>query len=280
MKTFSVIGAGRVGTALWRTLSSTGRFEADLLVDRSAKEKLSGAVEPDSVSEVASDIVLITTQDDAIEDASKWLSAVISGPAVVLHTSGSRSSEVLGDLRARECSVGSMHPLLSIAGGDTQEIARGAYYCIEGDASAVAAATELVKALGGRSVTVATPAKPLYHAAAVLACGHVVALFELALRSMSAAGIERETAYSMLEPLVRGTVDGIFERGTEAALTGPFARADRSTIRLNLDAINEHISPEIAEIYRLLGGVSLELAAENGVDVRPAIKELSKPNSQ
>lgn len=280
MKTFSVIGAGRVGSALWRTLSRTGQFDADLLVDRSAKEKLSGAVEPDSVNEVPSDIVLITTQDDAIEDATKWLSALISGPAVVLHTSGSRSSEVLGDLRERGCSVGSLHPLLSISGGDTQEIVRGAYFCVEGDASAVAAAAELVEALGGRAVNVETSAKPLYHAAAVMACGHIVALFDLALRSMNAAGIERETAYSMLEPLVRGTVDSIFEQGTEAALTGPFARADRSTIRLNLDAINGYISPETAEIYRLLGGVSLELAAAKGVDVGPAIEELSRPNSQ
>jgi predicted short-subunit dehydrogenase-like oxidoreductase (DUF2520 family) len=61
------------------------------------------------------------------------------------------------------------------------EVFRDVYFCVEGDARAVRIARMLVAQLGGRSFTVTSESKPLYHASAVRASGHVVALFDLAV---------------------------------------------------------------------------------------------------
>jgi predicted short-subunit dehydrogenase-like oxidoreductase (DUF2520 family) len=66
-----------------------------------------------------------------------------------------------------------------------------------------------------------------------------------------------------MEPLVRETVDNVFKLGTTQSLTGPIARGDQAVVARQLDALAAW-NPRIAEIYRQLGAVAVELARAQG----------------
>ncbi|MFZ0751494.1 MAG: DUF2520 domain-containing protein, partial [Pyrinomonadaceae bacterium] len=126
---------------------------------------------------VRSDLLLISTPDDALKAVAARLAETIrraggdGGKAqrFALHTSGAVSSEVLAPLRALGFSVGSLHPLVSVAdAAGAQDHFRGAHFCVEGDRAAARVARSLVKELGGHPFTISSEAKPLYHAAATV----------------------------------------------------------------------------------------------------------------
>jgi len=221
----------------------------------------------------AAGLLFVTTPDDVIEETAGRLAAE---PAlrsrVVLHASGALSSEVLAPLRARGLGVGSMHPLASVslpAAG--AESLRRAFYCVEGDARAVRAARRVVRDLGGGTFTINPGDKALYHAAAVLAAGHVVALFDVALDTLGRCGLTERRARQVLLPLLRSVADNLARHAPARALTGSFSRADVETVRKHLRALAELEDSDAPAVYRLLGAHSLGLAESAGAD--PALAE-------
>jgi predicted short-subunit dehydrogenase-like oxidoreductase (DUF2520 family) len=216
--------------------------------------------------EIASDVVLITTQDNEIATAASQIVQKIRPGTVVLHTSGALSSSVLEVLRQTQSALGSLHPLVSVSSPELgPERFRGAFFCVEGDPKAVEVGQQIAADLGGRPFSVATEFKTLYHASAVTACGHLVALFDAAVEMMTRCGLDESESKQILLPLVKSTVNNLGLQSTAEALTGTFARADIETFTRHLTALNQYGSDELLEIYLLLGERSLELAAKQGV---------------
>ncbi len=253
MQRVSIIGPGRVGRAIALALPKDKYTVVELL---GRGQKPAERV----------DIVFITTPDSEIMAAAGTLSGNVKGGSTVVHTSGSQPSSILNVLRDDGCSIGSIHPLVSISSPELgPERFRGAFFCVEGDADAVEVGREVVADLGGRSFTIDTQAKTLYHASAVTACGHLVALFDAAIEMMTKCGLSYAESKEILLPLLASTVRNLETQDTAAALTGTFARADTGTFTRHLTALNEYASDELLEIYLLLGERSLELAARQGV---------------
>jgi predicted short-subunit dehydrogenase-like oxidoreductase (DUF2520 family) len=117
--------------------------------------------------------------------------------------------------------------------------------------------------MGGRPFRIATEAKPLYHAAAVMACNYVVALEDVAVEMAAEAGLPRERALEALLPLVRGTVENLAQVGLPDALTGPIARGDVETVQRHLEALGP-LGPAPNQIYRVLGRAALRVARARG----------------
>jgi len=284
--TVAIVGAGRLGSALALALDSCG-YQVAALVSRSrsrarrAARRLTNSHPPAlSAAELdrlpAADLLIIATPDDQIEATAARLAASLDGdrfsrprtPRVALHASGALSSDHLSPLRARGYAVGSLHPLVSVSDPKTAlGNLRSAFYCVEGDAAATRLARRIVRSLGGRSFSVRARDKALYHASAVLAAGHVVALFDLATESLAACGLNRTRARRILLPLARSAVTNLAASQTNAdALTGPFARADAETVRRNLSAFDRACLRGVKAVYELLGLASLDLAARSGAD--------------
>jgi predicted short-subunit dehydrogenase-like oxidoreductase (DUF2520 family) len=168
-----------------------------------------------------------------------------------------------------------MHPLISVS--DPVRGARSlseAHFCIEGQPRAVRLARSLVRALGGRSFSIKTKDKALYHAAAVMSAGHVVALFDMATKLLESCGLTQSRARAALLPLVRSTLENLNRHAPARALTGTFARADLSTVNKHLVALQTSNSRAALEAYALLGLRSIELARENGADAS-TLKKIS-----
>jgi predicted short-subunit dehydrogenase-like oxidoreductase (DUF2520 family) len=288
----SIVGAGRLGTALALSLVGRGyRVEAVVARRLSHARRAAGLISEDtqalSVTRLdllpVSDLILITTPDDVIEVASICLASSIINTGrkgqrrtVALHCSGALSSDILSRLRDANFSVGSMHPLVSISDPlQGAERLRGAYYCVEGDPAAVRLARKIVRDLEGESFSINRKDKALYHAAAVMASGHMVSLFDIALEMLARCGLTEKRAQAVLLPLVRSTLENLTARDPSHALTGTFARADTATMRRHLDALRSGDMADALAAYRLLGRRSLRLAEKIGVDAE-ALKEIRR----
>lgn len=213
MKT-AVIGAGRAGGALAAALTSVG-WSVDLLG------------RGDDVSGVADEFeaVVIATPDAAISDVAD---SIQPGAAVVLHMSGATGLDVL----AGHARVGSVHPLVALPSAAIgARRLPGAWFAVAGDPAAAA----IVEALGGRGVVVADQNRAAYHAAACVASNHVVALLAQAERIAASADVPLEAYLD----LVRATVDNVAAVGPVAALTGPAARGDDTTLDAHRSALDE-----------------------------------------
>lgn len=271
----SIIGIGRLGGALAIALDKKD-FTIENLVARNweAANKIAESLaskpkilSAESFSEISSDVIFICTQDSKIESVAESLAKNLPNKSVVFHTSGSLSSEVLRNLKNVGCRIGSIHPLVSIS--DSQlgaERFAGAYFCVEGDSEAVETARGIVENLGGNSFSIATEYKTLYHASAVTACGHLVALVDAAIEMLTRCGVAETDAQRILLPLIKSTVENLKTQTAAEALTGTFARADVATLGKHLKTLGENVSVEALEIYLLLGARSLNLAETRGAN--------------
>jgi predicted short-subunit dehydrogenase-like oxidoreductase (DUF2520 family) len=281
------VGPGRLGGALVLALSAAG-FKIDTLVYRSRRgvtalaEQLYPpplAVQIDELKEIDSPIVIIAVQDEVIPETVRALESSIVSSSTVLHTSGSLSSNILSSLREKGCAVASLHPLASVSGwNEGQHRFRGAYFCLEGDRKAVKIGRELVNKIGGHSIIIDPAGKALYHAAALTAAGHVTALFDIAIGFMVKAGVGRQTARKMLQPLLAGVAQNLSLEDTAVALTGTYARGDIGTMYRHLEALSSNASEEELMTYLQLALRSIDLAEKAGTDplkltkMREAIK--------
>jgi len=277
----SIIGAGRLGTALAVTLAANG-YEIKSLVARRAASARRAAIltrktatvlhdKPSSFSATQirhlpkADLFLISVPDDQIAEVAAELCKLrLDRKPIALHTSGALSSEVLFPLSAQGWSTGSVHPLISIP--DARASVRGAFWSVEGDRRAVRLAKMMVRDLDGTSFSISSADKPLYHAAAVMTSGSVTALFDVALEMLVASGLTRKTARRVLQPLLVSTVQNLETKDTAEALTGTFSRGDVETVKRHLAALKQHKLVDALDLYCRLGKRSLKIAKkETGI---------------
>jgi predicted short-subunit dehydrogenase-like oxidoreductase (DUF2520 family) len=267
----SIIGTGRLGTTLAVALFHRG-YSIRSLVARTAQSARKAASLLDAEVQalaakqlrtlICADLFLITVPDDQIAGVARELGEINADRKVTaLHTSGALSSDVLAPLRDKGWHTGSIHPLISVSGTqDGDASLRGAFWSVEGDRSALRLGKEIVRELGGKSFSIRSEDKPLYHAAAVMVSGNVVALFDVALEMLGECGLDRQTARAILLPLIASTVRSLETKTPEASLTGTFSRGDVETVKRHLGVLK---NKEVQELYRILGRRSLEIAGLN-----------------
>jgi predicted short-subunit dehydrogenase-like oxidoreductase (DUF2520 family) len=292
----AIIGPGRLGFALAVALRKSG-YPILAFVSRRAEharkaarlfnetEKLTRPLGVDQLAQLPqTDLIIIATPDDAIEETARRLAAcerLASGPSskagrTVLHTSGALSSEVLAPLEQAGFHTGSLHPLVSVSKPAAGAKAlHGAFFCLEGDKAALKLAGKIVSDLGGTSFSIRPENKALYHAAAVMASGHVVALFDLATQMLAACGLNQSTARRILLPLVQSAIANLKVSDTAMALTGTFSRGDVATVQRHLKALSQKDLAAALAVYKLLGLRSVELAQKNGIDSK-VLKQIQK----
>ncbi len=276
MRRVSIIGVGRIGGALAIALSKKD-FEVENLITRTPDKAgiISKEINPNAnicdlsaIEEFSSDVIFIATQDAEIENVVNQLKKKsLLNQTYIFHTSGSLSSEVLQNLKSENRFIGSIHPLVSVSDPvNGEKRFRDAYFCVEGDKKAVDVAEEIVRDLGGKPFSVETKFKSLYHASAVTACGHLVALIDVSLEMLERCGLESKESKKILMPLINSTIENLEDQETFEALTGTFARADVETLEKHIETIGENLSREILEVYLNLGERSLKLAKMQGAD--------------
>jgi predicted short-subunit dehydrogenase-like oxidoreductase (DUF2520 family) len=213
------------------------------------------------VASTGSDLLLVAVADPALDAVAADL-ATRPQARVALHTSGSRTAEVLAPLRRAGSAVGSLHPLKAFPRVlFDPEAARGVTFAVDGDAAAQALAGRLATAWNATAAEVPAAQRDLYHFGATLAAGGVVTLLAAAGDLAARLGLPSQVADGYRE-LARGA---LAEAGSEPAsgITGPVARGDRDTVLRQLAALAETV-PELAPLARELALATLRLMPAAG----------------
>ena len=190
------------------------------------------------------DLVLIATPDAQVAAVAAAIEP--TDTAAVAHLAGSLGLDAV----APHPRPAALHPLVALPDAETgaRRLLAGGWFAVAGDPLVM----QVVDDLGGRALQVADADRAAYHAAAVVASNHLVALLGQAERIAATAGVP----FDALMSLVRATVDNVDELGPAAALTGPAARGDTDTIRRHLEAI----APAERPAYEALAQAARRLA--------------------
>lgn len=256
------IGAGKVGISLGKYFSIhhatvTGFYSRS---QASAKE---AAIftntkfyshQSDLLSD--SDVLFLTVTDGAI--ASVWDSIrqyPLAGKRIC-HCSGSLSSGIFSDIQTHGAYGYSIHPLYAISSKtESYKDLAHALFTIEGDSTHLEEMRLFLEQLGNPVQVISTDAKALYHAAAVFASNHMVAIAQIAVTLLEQCGFSTEHALQAIAPLATGNLSHILTDGPTASLTGPVERNDLTTIKRHLDVL----PPEYRAAYKELTKVLVEI---------------------
>mgnify|MGYP002134145349 CR=1 FL=1 len=269
MKTFNVIGCGRVGQTLAALLHQHGQVQLQDLYSRSFTSaeqaaQFVGAGKP--VAELAhmrtAEVWLLSVPDAQVGTAAQALAEAqgtkLAG-AIVCHNSGFLSAAVLQPLQALGCHVASAHPVLNFASPHTGVRQFAGTPCgLEGDAPALAWLHRALSAIGGRCFDIASADKPLYHAAAVFSSNFTVVLQGIAQDAWRSAGVPPELIRPLTEALLTSTVDNVLAMGPAQALTGPAARGDTAVVQAQREVVQGWHAPA-GEVYAILSDLAAAL---------------------
>jgi predicted short-subunit dehydrogenase-like oxidoreductase (DUF2520 family) len=211
-----IIGPGRAGGALGRALHSAGW---EVLPARERADDVRAAA-------AGTDLLVIATPDAVVAEVADQVQPVDA--TCVAHLSGVLGLPPLAAHHRRAV----LHPLVALpdaARGAAR--LRGAWFGLSQVGDPLAEA--VVGALDGRTVRIAEQDWARYHAAAVMASNHLVALLGQVERV--AGGID--APLDAFLALAAGSLADVAALGPAAALTGPVRRGDRATVAAHLAAL-------------------------------------------
>jgi predicted short-subunit dehydrogenase-like oxidoreductase (DUF2520 family) len=279
----SVVGAGRVGTAVAVLLRRAGH-RITAVSGRSGSRGRAAQHLPDvpflepGPAAAAGQVVLLAVPDDLIATVARQI-ADAGGfwPGQwVAHLSGASPLAVLDP--ARDLSAGrlSIHPLQTIPDVEwaIARIPGSAFAVTADDDAGFILGERLAEDLGGDPFRLAEGDRALYHAAAVFASNYLVTVSGIAAALLSAAGVPDPVR--AIVPLQRGTTDNVERLGPAHALTGPAVRGDAGTVELNLQALRQH-APDVVDAYVVMCRAALALAVRSArltEDRRDAVEEV------
>jgi predicted short-subunit dehydrogenase-like oxidoreductase (DUF2520 family) len=282
MKSFSIIGAGKVGVSLGLALANHGFqleyiSDCDLQAARRARRiiKQGKATRDNCRAAGAAGITFICVPDGLIAKVAKDLSTLNLRGKYVFQTSGAVSSEVLQPLSRQGAAVASLHPVQTFAAAPPDpDIFQGIFFGLEGDQKAVKLGQFLARKLQAGVILISPDNKALYHLACSITSNFMVVLLSEAKSLFELLGFEEKIYLEVIYPLLDKTLDNVRELGCEQSLTGPVLRGDIETVRKHLQALSQ--KPGLERLYRLMSLQALNLAEKRGLEKRKvkALKHL------
>jgi predicted short-subunit dehydrogenase-like oxidoreductase (DUF2520 family) len=286
----AIIGGGRVGSVLGRVLVDNGHSVSCVVsrTHRSARRAarfLRCKISSTSVEAVPrkTDIVFIATPHAVVERVAKDLSRLTTldfKHVSFCHASGMLSARALDPLRRRGARVFSFHPVQTFPRNFTPRqiipTARGIYYGVDGNRSALIVARRFARALDGKIVEIPPAMRAFYHAACVVASNHLTAMLSIVELMYRRLRAKDPHVFPLFKPIIMATLRNIEKTSPEEALSGPVARGGVETVAKHFAALQEY-APEIVPYFRQLSLETVTLASRKGSITRgqaQALREL------
>ncbi len=246
-----IIGRGRVGNALRRSLESSGLHDVVAAGRRWKRSSLQAA-----------DAIVLAVSDDSIKTVARTIAPDLKPSATVLHCAGARGTDELRACELRGAAVGIMHPLVSFPSTRSNPSLQGTTFTVNGSRRAIAASRRIAQACGAR-VVVAQTDDGGYHAAAALAANGAAALAFVSVGVLERLGFEKRAAERAIGGLLQSVGENVQSLGVPGALTGPIARGEAEVVanhrgalrRVRRDALSAYdaVVPIIVKCARAAG---------------------------
>lgn len=273
-----LVGAGRAGSALALAFHEAG-YPVTAVHSRTPQHArrvadATGATICASPADAArlSEILFLVVPDAAVREVAQGLASAgaLRGGGAIVHCSGSVPRSELDAATAVDVLTGVFHPLQALAGPRSARLLRGSSIGIEAGPDLAPVLRSIAADLGATPIELQADGRIPYHIAAVLAGNWTLVLLAAATDLMTAAGVSDEAALHALLPLAHGSLVNLGDLGPRDGLTGPVIRGDVATVRRHMEYLRGR-DPNMAETYRRLGLLALDLAGEgtaNREDVR------------
>lgn len=257
------IGASKVGCSLgkyfteYNSLCISGYYSNNQTSAKDASE-FTKTTHFKTIAEVVlnSDIIFVTVSDSYIKKMWDEIKKVKFENKIFCHCSGALSSKIFDDVEKYKSQRCSIHPMLAINSKyESYHALKDAFFTIEGDSIEVF--KEIFK--NNNTGVIDDCQKSKYHASAVFASNHVLAVINIATKLIEQCGFSKEQAKNALNPIISNNINNYLEKGVEKALTGPVARNDVQTIKKHLDTL----CGNQLEIYKLLTKELIEIPNHN-----------------
>jgi predicted short-subunit dehydrogenase-like oxidoreductase (DUF2520 family) len=271
-RTLALVGPGRAGTTIalalvargWRVVGVAGRAP-DAASTLAAAACLDAPTALASGAGAGAALVVIATPDAAIASSAATVAASLEPGSLVVHLAGSRGLDAFDDLvvRRADVRVGALHPLQSFPSA-TSGLRRlaGSWAAVAGDPEV----ERLARALDLRPFPLPDAMRARYHATAVVASNHLVALLGQVERLAAACGVPFEA----FGPLARASLENALSLGPGAALTGPVARGDLATVEQHLASLDA----ADRDAYRVLAREAARLAERRDTAIDRLLDDL------
>lgn len=241
-----IVGAGRVGSVVGAGLRAAGheivavsaRSDASLLRAATTLHGV-GVLAPTQVAERA-DLLVLAVPDDTLVALAEELagSGAVRPGTIVAHTSGRHGLAALEALTRVGARPIALHPAMTFTGA-TDDLRRPCVWGLTAEDAERGIAEALVKDLGGSVLWVDEADRVRYHAALAHGANHLVTLVAQSLELLRGVGSGPEPqAADVLRPLLEAALANALAMG-DAALSGPVARGDVTTVRAHVDALAE-----------------------------------------
>lgn len=242
----SFVGAGRVAGALCHKLYLSGHK----IIRISSKSEgrghsLASEVNAEWSSEPVfsggEDVIIVSVPDHVLEVVLKQIKC--GKDTLIAHTAGSFGLEVFPESIKKR---GIFYPLQTFTEGRTPDF-KGLPFLIESDFEAnETILRELALSTGASTYKIDAGKRKQLHLAAVLVNNFTNHLLTLGKEISETTGLP----FSVLEPLVKETVEKALANGPENSQTGPAIRNDQNTIIKHLELLS--FSPDLKELYEYL----------------------------
>ncbi|MDE6702245.1 MAG: DUF2520 domain-containing protein [Muribaculaceae bacterium] len=240
-----IIGAGNVATHLAHAFQNAGCHIAQVYsrslghASRLAFElKDSRPIDDLSLLTEEADLYIISVADAAVATIAEAMPKV---KGIVAHTSG---SVPLAALTPASDRTAVLYPLQTFTRDAVVDIANVPFFTEASDAKTLEDIDSFARLLSDKVYHADSYKRKTLHIAGVLSCNFVNYLWDCTAQVLAADGYD----FSVVEPLVRATLDKAVAIGPRAAQTGPAMRCDAEVMRQHM----ERLDPDKARIYREL----------------------------
>lgn len=281
--TISFIGAGKVGTSLGlyfknKQINVLGYYSRSFESAKKANQLTGSRAFKDLSQALEADIVMITTNDDAISQVANTISSLANTytDKVFAHTSGALTSSALEALQTDQSHVVSLHPVQAFTAicSSVAQL-KNTVFSIEGDPKAIPIIEALLTQCGNRFFILDQDQKPLYHASACVLSNYLVTLLSYGFSMLDHIGLPQDLAAQSFFPLIEATLANVKAFGPSEALTGPIARGDLGTIQAHLGAFDINNFSD-TELYTLMGLSTLSLAKKSKLKDQDTARKMLK----
>lgn len=271
MRRTTIIGPGRVGTALALALAHAG-YDIVAVAGR-GHESLDAFCArlpharplPAADAARAGELVVLAVPDDVLGALVRQVAVddgVVPGSRWV-HVAGGAGTDVLRPAALAGARVAACHPGQTIPDPDAGVASLpGTAWAVTAAPGDLGWARVLVTDLRGTPVTVTEDNRTLYHCGLVVGANATSSVVTLARELLLGAGVGDPQAF--LGPLATAAAAHAAERGA-SALTGPVRRGDAGTVAGHLTELRIAM-PEAVDAYVELARLALRHARRAGLD--------------